>query len=379
MKKYDVAIIGAGTAGLVARNEVAKKTDRYVVFDGGVLGTTCAWAGCMPSKALIEMANAYHQRMQFKGLGLSDTDNRRPDYQTVMQEVRRLRDKFSDGVKSSMETWQDKFVRKNVRFTGPNTLSTGGETIRADKIIVASGASSFLPEDWNFCRSCLVDSDQFFNLEILPDQMTVFGLGPIGLEIGQALSRLGVKVLAVTRNKRLGGLSDPELQEFAVDTFSRQIELYQGTAEIRQLSGNEVQVGCADKQWPAQKVLTAMGRKPNIRSLGLENLNVPLDQNGMPEYDRNTLNVIGAPVFFAGDVNRDTPLLHEATDEGRIAGINAVADKITGFQRRVPLEITFSSPNIVKVGKFHNTLIREKTDFVTGKAVLPSIPGRDPS
>lgn len=367
-QKYDVAIIGAGTAGLSAKAEVAKKTDHYVVLDGGRLGTTCARVGCMPSKALIEMANAYHSRKLFDGLGLKEKNDPLPDYKAVMMEVRRLRDGFSGGVIESMSQWEDKLIRKNARFLDPNTLDTGDEKIHADKIIIATGAKAFLPEDWIPFQSCLVDAEQFFELDTLPSQMAVFGLGPIGIELGQALSRLGVKVSAITQSKKIGGLTDPELQEFAVDTFSKIIDFYLGTAQILSMSDNKIRVGCAGKEWSVEKVLTAIGRKPSVADLGLENLGVLLDKNGMPEYNPNTLQISDLPVFFAGDANQGKPLLHEATDEGRIAGYNAVSDEIFSFSRRVPLAITFSSPNIALAGRFHETLIQEKRSFITGRA-----------
>ena len=141
MKEYDVAIIGAGTAGLTARAEVAKKTDDYVVVDGGILGTTCARVGCMPSKALIEVANTFHKQALFQDYGLGNLNPGIPDYKKVMAHVRSLRDRFAGGVIRGMEKWKEHFIPKNARFIDSNTLDLGDERIRAKKIIKIVRAS----------------------------------------------------------------------------------------------------------------------------------------------------------------------------------------------------------------------------------------------
>ena len=139
-KKYDVAIIGAGTAGLTAQAEIAKHTDNYVVIDGGTLGTTCARVGCMPSKSLIAIAKAYHSQQGIEDLNLENTKAASPDYAKIMRRVRHLRDKFVGGVERDMQSWKDRLIRKHARFIDPNTLDLGDETVHADKIIIATGS-----------------------------------------------------------------------------------------------------------------------------------------------------------------------------------------------------------------------------------------------
>jgi dihydrolipoamide dehydrogenase len=131
---YDVAIIGAGTAGLTARAEVSKRTDNYVVIDGGTLGTTCARVGCMPSKALIEVANACHKQSLLRNFGISEPVSLLPDIASVMSHVRHLRDRFVGGVAKDMDSWKEHLIRKNARFIDANTLDLGDDTIQADRI-----------------------------------------------------------------------------------------------------------------------------------------------------------------------------------------------------------------------------------------------------
>ena len=114
MKKYDVAIIGAGTAGLTARKEVAKVTDNYIVIDDGPLGTTCARVGCMPSKVLIQAANDFHRRHSLETEGIYG--ELKIDRAKTMEHVRSLRDRFVRGVKSSLPQWENKLVRKQASY-----------------------------------------------------------------------------------------------------------------------------------------------------------------------------------------------------------------------------------------------------------------------
>jgi dihydrolipoamide dehydrogenase len=180
MKHYDVAIIGAGTAGLTARREVAKKTDNYIIIDDGPLGTTCARVGCMPSKVLIQVANDFDRRKKFAEMGISGADELSIDHKQVMQHVRKLRDRFVRGVFSGMDGWEDKLVRKRATFVDANTLDLGDEQVRADKIIVATGSRPILPAQWQPFKEHLIDTNDFFELETLPKKVAVIGLGVIG-------------------------------------------------------------------------------------------------------------------------------------------------------------------------------------------------------
>ncbi len=365
---HKVAIIGAGTAGLTAQAEVSKKTDNYVVIDGGALGTTCARVGCMPSKALIQVANSRHEQALLNEFGVLEASPDSLDYANVMRHVRSLRDRFTGGVRKSMDSWQDHLIQKQARFIDPNTLDLGDETILADKIIIAAGAKPFIPEKWRTHDEHLVNTDHFFEMETLPPRMAVIGLGPIGIELGQALVRLGVDVIAISINKALGGLTDPLVQDYAHQVFADAMSIRIGQAEIVGESEDGITVGCDGETWTVDRVLTAMGRHPAVDGLGLENLGVELDDRGLPPFDETTLQIEGLPVFIAGDVNGTRPLLHEASDEGRIAGYNAVTDDVTCFQKRTALAITFADPNIAVIGQSHAKLKDEGTDFVVGES-----------
>jgi dihydrolipoamide dehydrogenase len=374
---YDVAIIGAGTAGLSARAEVARKTDNYVVIDGGILGTTCARVGCMPSKSLVEVANAYHRQSLFRMFGISDSVTAPPDIANVMGHVRRLRDRFVSGVEKGMDSWKEHLIRKNARFIDANTLDLGDETIRAGRIVIATGSKPVVPEKWRKYERYLVDADEFFGLESVPPRMAVFGLGPNGIELGQALARLGIDVTAITLDKTIGGLTDPDIQQYALQTLSGKMKVRIGSAEILDDSDHGLTVGCNgcngcngcdDESWMVDQVLLTMGRHPAIDDLGLENLGVELDNRGMPRFDEATLQIENLPVFIAGDTTGSRALLHEAADEGRIAGYNAVAGGSDCFQKRIYMGIVFSDPDIAIIGRSYASLAENGVEFIIGES-----------
>jgi dihydrolipoamide dehydrogenase len=130
MKKVKVAIIGAGSGGLSARREVQKKTDDYVVIDGGTLGTTCARVGCMPSKVLIQVAEDFNRRKKYEEEGISGGGELSINSSKVMTHVRKLRDRFVRGVIGGMDSWgESNFIAEYATFVDANTLQVGAERI----------------------------------------------------------------------------------------------------------------------------------------------------------------------------------------------------------------------------------------------------------
>ncbi|HHH27401.1 MAG TPA: dihydrolipoyl dehydrogenase [Polyangiaceae bacterium] len=375
MRHVKVAIIGAGTAGLSARREVERLTDDYVVIDDGALGTTCARVGCMPSKVLIQVANDFHRRGVLEQQGILGGDQLTVDQAAVMRHVRKLRDRFVGGVMRSMGSWEDKLIRKRASFVDANTLrleSKDGavESLRADRIILATGSKPVIPGAWQALRHRLIDTDEFFERETLPARVAVVGLGVIGLELGQALSRLGVQVTGITLDQAYGGLTDPDVQAAAHAHFSAEFPVHLHGVKHLEERGDDLHIVLSDGTTvQVDAALVTMGRRPQLESLGLERLDCAKELTfvrGVPEFSDGTFRVAGAPWYVAGDMNGTRPLLHEAADEGRIAGYNSVRDEDKCFQRRTPLAITFSDPNIAMVGESFRALAARGADFVTG-------------
>lgn len=373
-RKVEVAIIGAGTAGLQAMDEVRKRTDSFVIIDGGPLGTLCARAGCMPSKTLIQAARDYHRRGCLAGQGISGADGLRPSIPAVLKHVRALRDDFAGALdEKTRRTAGDRLICARARFVAPDTLELAdGERMIARRIIVVAGSSPVVPKPWHAFGDRILTTDDLFDRADLPRRLAVIGLGPLGVEIAQALSRLGISVTGIESGPVVAGLPDPEVAETAAALLAQEFPLVldSGHATVEPADAaapdGALRVTCGSTSVVVDGVLAATGRKPNIADLNLDALQVPLDDKGMPSIDPRTCRVDGAPVYFAGDVTAGPDILHEARDEGRISGYNACHDTDSAFRRRCPLQIVYTEPQIARIGAGWSEV--EDLDVVTGAA-----------
>ncbi|MCT4642928.1 MAG: dihydrolipoyl dehydrogenase [Bacteriovoracaceae bacterium] len=366
MKKFDVVIIGAGTAGLSARKEVAKVTDNYAIIDNGPLGTTCARVGCMPSKVLIQAANDYYNTKSLETIGVSGNKHIKLDHKKLMNYVRSLRDRFVRSVNSSIDEFKDKIIAKRAKFVDAHHLDLGDEIIYAKRIIIATGSRPIIPAPWLEYKDYLINTNEFFESESFPKSVGVLGLGVIGIELGQALSRIGTDVIGIGLGKEIGGLTDPKLQDYVIDKMSKEFPIYTNGANIKGIKDNKLILETQGKEFLVDKALVSLGRRSNLDLLDLDNAGVTLNERGMPQFDKTTFSLLEADhIFIAGDVNGHRPILHEASDQGKIAGINAVSKK-QSYKEKTGLGITFSDPNIATVGTRFKDL--KEDSFETGGA-----------
>lgn len=362
-REVDVAIIGSGSAGLYAMSKVRPAGKSVVLINGGELGTTCARVGCMPSKAIIQVAEDFHRRGVFKRYGLEGAQSLSLDVSEAMGYVQDMRDMFVERVISnSTDNMPDgMFLQGYVHFVEPHVLEMdNGQRIRAGKVIIATGSRPIVPDAWQAFRDRIITTDEFFELEELPESIAIVGLGVIGLELGQSLHRLGCSVTGIDMGETIGGLSDPQVAKSAIEIIGKEFPLWLGHgAEISEGSDGKLKVTAGGQSVEVDRVFASIGRRPNVDKLGLDAIDAPLDERGIPVYNPNTMQVGDLPLFLAGDVTGKRPLLHEAGDEGRIAGHNAASGNVLAFRRKTPLSITFCDPNIAQVGQSFTALDSE--------------------
>jgi len=350
-REVDVAILGAGSAGLFALSQVKRETDNYVLINGGELGTTCARVGCMPSKVLIQVAEDFHRKSIFDREGIDGAEALSVDVPASMEHVQDLRDIFVDktlSVTDGMDATQ--LIDGYAKFISNDTIEVNGEQIKAKSIIIATGSTPVVPAAWQGFANDILTTDEFFELEDLPTSMAVIGLGSIGLEIGQSLHRLGVEVTGVDQLTNIAKLEDDKVNDVAVAVVGKEFPLWLGQPATLEKVDGGIQVTAGDNQVVVNKVLASLGRKPNLDNLNLEATDIILSGDGIPVFDPLTMQIGELPIFIAGDVNADRPVLHEAGHEGRVAGYNAVHNPVEKFKRKVPLAITFCDPNIATAG-----------------------------
>ena len=373
-RKVDVAVIGAGSAGLPAFRAARKYTENIVLIEGGTYGTTCARVGCMPSKLLIAAAEAAHSVEAASGFGVHAS---KPTIngEEVMGRVRRERDRFVSFVLKDVENIDEKhLVHKHAKFLDDRTLQVGDSTIDAKTIVIATGSSPIVLPMFDEIGDRLIVNDDIFEWETLPESVAVFGSGVIGLELGQAMHRLGVRIRLFGRSGSIKPLSDMAIRDYAEKVFKSEFFL-DTKANLLGLERvvNKVKIRFVDNEDGIEKaekfdyVLVATGRSPNVKGLGLENTSLKLDSRGVPIFDPATMQCGNSSVFIAGDANNILPLQHEAADEGYIAGDNAGRfPEIKPGLRRSPLAIVFCDPQIAMVGQSWKEIEGQK-DVVVGK------------
>lgn len=362
--EVDVAVIGAGTAGLVARLQaLSHRAGRVLLIEGSVYGTTCARVGCMPSKLLIAAADvAQHVRGAATfGVVVGDV---RIDGAAVMARVRRERDRFVAGVVRSTEAIDARDRLQGwARFVGPQSLivetEAGPVQVEARTIVIAAGSSPSIPPPLRGLGDRVLTSDSVFELPTLPASLAIVGSGVIGLEIGSAMQRLGVSVSVLDTGTRMPLVVSDVMQAEAHGLFAERLDLHQGISELAaELVSDGVRLRWTQSDGQAREavfeyVLAATGRPPQLERLGLDAAGIELDQRGMPKHlDERTMRIGESAIFMAGDVDSTRPVLHEATAEGRIAGQNAARyPDVRAHVRHVPLAIMFTEPAVATVGQ----------------------------
>jgi len=379
--QVDVAVIGAGTAGLVAYKAAKAAGANVVMVEGGNYGTTCARVGCMPSKLLIAAADIAHTVGKASAFGIHIDSVIRIDGNEVMARVRSERDRFVAGVLHGMKRIAETdLLQGQAVFVDDHTLVVGDHTrITARSIVIATGSRAVYPDSFKTLGDRLIISDDVFDWHDLPKSVAVMGPGIIGLELGQALHRLGVRVAVFGRDGRVGPLSDPEILAYSVAAFKQEFTL-KPDAQITDMrrEGDLVAIRHTMDNGGQQTeyfdyVLAATGRAPNVHDIGLQNTTLKLDKKGVPLFDTKTTQTESAngasAIFIAGDADNFIPLLHEATDEGRIAGDNAarfaLGKAVQPGLRRAPLAVVFTDPQIGIIGGGFHAL--KPGSFVTGQ------------
>ena len=375
-----VAVIGAGTAGQNAYRQARKSTDEVVIINEGFWTTTCATIGCMPSKLIIAAAARAHDAKNSDTFGIHADVN--IDGAQVMARVRAERDHFVSYVTEEVESWPESHkISGRAHINAQGIIEVNDERIQADKIIVATGSSPYVPDTWaDSLGDTLLTSDTIFALPDLPASMAVIGAGAIGLELAQAFARLGVAVTLFNRINRVGGLQDEAINQKAIDCLGQELNLQLGS-RIESVGTKNTDQGnvaiihyqddddCA-QCWEGDYVLVATGRRNNIADLGIENLGVALDDKNRPQQlNHNTGQIADLDVYIIGDANVHLPLLHVASDEGFSAGHAVRGDQTDTYLRppSIPLSIVFCDPQVANVGMSIDEIENAEQPYVIGE------------
>lgn len=365
----DIAVIGAGTAGLSAFHEVRRAGRSALLIDHGPLGTTCARVGCMPSKAVLHAANQWSVVRGLGGPAAASSFSSTPD--DLWRQALAMRDTLASGAaRRTREAAGDRLLTGTARFVAPGELDVDGRRVRARAVVVATGSRPVVPGFLRELGDALLTTDTLFSLDRLPRSIGIVGAGAVGLEMAVALARLGVRVVAADLKAAPAGVVDPMVAERVIQRLRDEITLWLGAPVQVQAGPSGARMRSGDQAAEVDVVLAALGREPAIAKLDLAACGAVPDAQGRFSADPASLQLPGATVFVAGDVHPDRPLVHEAADEGVIAARGALASldgrAAPRTNRRTPLGIVFTDPDICSVGTPFDAL--EPQSIVIGTA-----------
>ena len=356
MKRHDLVIVGGGTAGLVSGMIAGWAGARVALVEAERTGGDCLWTGCVPSKSLIAAAELAQRIREGGALGVSAGEPE-IDFRRVMAHVRSSRDLIEphDSPDRLREAGVE-YVQGHARYTGPGRLEVDGAEFGWRTSILATGSRPALPPIPGLAESEPLTSDTIWDLEELPRRLLVLGGGPIGCELGQALSRLGSDVTIVEREDRLLPRADPDVSELLARTLqSEGVDLWLDTQaeSIRAGAGGAVTLEAVSPQGRLglefDRVLSATGRRPSSSDIGLEELGVESQPDGRVKTDARLRTTVPG-LFAAGDVTGVMPHTHVAAYHAQIATVNA----LFGLRRRVDYRsvphVTFTDPEVASVG-----------------------------
>lgn len=357
---YDLLVIGTGGAGTAAAIRASELGASVAVVEGAdVVGGTCVNIGCIPSKYLIEAAHHYHTaRTAFPGIQPCEPQLAWEEVlrqkQQIVEELRQ--EKYLD-VLASYEGVT--LLRGRAKLLGDGRVQVGEDEVKARKVIIATGTSPAMPPLSGLQEAGALDSTTAMELERLPTSLIVIGGGAIGLELGQAFSRFGVKVIVVEALERILPTEDPDLSAALTRALeSEGIEIHVGlrvTGVSYDKAGYVIQVqdGSLTGEIRAEELLMATGRSPNTRDLGLEAASVGTDPRGFIRVDA-FMRTSSPDIYAAGDVTGGPGYVYVAALQGGIAAQAALAE-ITGEEPvRIDLSatprVTFTDPQVAAVG-----------------------------
>lgn len=348
---YDLLIVGSGSAGVAAALEAASKGAKAAVIEGGVLGGTCVNVGCVPSKALLRAAEAFHKagRHPFQGI---QTQAERARLERVIQQkddlVGSLRqEKYAE----VLEAAGVPLIRGQARFLDGEALEVNGQVHKARRYLLATGAVPTLPPIPGLAESRPWTYLEALSPDIQPEGLLVIGGGAIGLEIAQAYARLGTSVTVLEATPYLLPAEDPELSTLLKGYLEAEgLEVHTGVRVQKIERDGEFRVHAEDGVYRAERLLAATGRKARTEGLNLEAAGVELGSRGEIRVDEH-LRTGNPRVFAAGDAAGLPQYVYVAAQSGRIAARNALGEgEGETLELKAVPRVTFTDPALATVG-----------------------------
>jgi pyruvate/2-oxoglutarate dehydrogenase complex dihydrolipoamide dehydrogenase (E3) component len=356
--RYNLVVVGAGTAGLISAAVAAGLRARVALVERHRMGGDCLNVGCVPSKGLIRASRIVAEARRSAEFGLAVPPDAEVDFGAAMARMRRLRARISavdSAARYRDELGVDVFLG-DARFAGPDRLRVGDRTLRFRKAIVATGARPVAPPIEGLAEAGYLTNETLFDLTECPRRFAVVGAGPIGCEMAQAFRRLGAEVVLLDTAGQVLPREDADAAAIVQDRFRAEgiaLELGCRLQRVERREGEKrLHVACADggsRTIAADAILVAAGRAPNVEGLDLDAAGVEVDPSrGVVVDDR--LRTRNRRIYAAGDVCMDWKFTHAADAAAKIAVQNALFFPSRKLSSLVMAWCTYTDPEVAHVG-----------------------------
>lgn len=346
---FDVAVIGAGSGGLVAAVAAANFGQRVILFEAGEMGGECLNTGCVPSKALLAAARAVQQARDAARLGI--TADPHVDMAAVRAHVRATIAAIAPhDSQARMEALGIRVVRAAARFRDATTLEAAGEAFVARRIIIASGSHPAVPPIPGLAGTAFLTNESLFDLDGLPRHLIVIGGGPIGVEMAQAHRRLGAEVTLLEAG-RLLGREDPELAQVVADRLAADGVVVRTNVAIISVAQDDKGFSVAlddGARIAGSHLMVATGRRANIDSLNLAAAGIAATANGITVDRRMRTSV--RHIYAIGDCVGPPQFTHLAAHQAELVICHALFRLPVDARKTIVPRVTFGEPELAQAG-----------------------------
>ena len=364
VSRYNLVVIGAGTAGLITAAGAAGLGAKVALIEKFLLGGDCLNVGCVPSKCLIRSSRAAEDIRAASQFGVSVADEPTVNFSAVMERMRRLRAHIShhDSAERFRDLGVDVFLGEG-QFSGSRTIQVEGKTLNFRKAVIATGARPVHPPVEGLAEAGFLTNETVFSLTECPSRLAVVGGGPIGCELAQAFRRLGSQVTIIEMSSQFLAREDPEASGLLAETFRREgidvrlstrLEKVTSTDTEKQL---HLESEGKKEVLVVEEIFVGVGRAPNVENLNLEAAGVKYNKRGVLVND--FLRTSNARIYAAGDICMKWKFTHAADAAARIVIQNAL---FLGRKKLSSLTMpwcTYTDPELAHVGMYEREA-REK-------------------
>lgn len=373
----ELAILGAGPGGYVAALRAAQLGAQAILIEEGNLGGICLNVGCIPTKALLRSAEVYRTFQHAEDFGLQIEGSIRPDWPSIQARKQRIVRQLVGGVQVLLRKAGVQVIQGRGQFVAPKTLEVttadGSQQVEAQNIVIATGSRSVQLPLPGMELPGVIDSTGALELEDLPERLLIIGGGVIGVEFADLFGAFGVDVTVVEMLDSLLPLMDPDLGQALAKIMKERganLNLSSRVTRLDAVSGGlraTLATPAGEVGIDADKVLVAVGRRPNVEDLGLEIAGVHVEKTGIPVDTRMQTNIPG--IYAIGDVTGGVQLAHVASQGGEVAVENALGHASTLNLKTIPA-IVYTDPEIASVGLTEQQTRDAGYDVKTGRFPL---------